>query len=76
MGFASGVYIFDNIAEAILSDKPIDKRRILKSVIGALEDADWDTHADSGFYENPLVREVLKEMHPDWFEDDDAKEGK
>jgi hypothetical protein len=71
MGWGSGVYVFDAIAKALLDDKPVDKKSALKAVIVALEDGDWDTHQDSDYYDHPLVQEAMKELHPDWFEDED-----
>jgi len=70
MGWCSATVIFDQIAEVVLNDKPINKRAVLKTVIRALEDGDWDCQSDSAYREHPLVRELMQEIHPHWFEDD------
>jgi hypothetical protein len=71
MGWCSGTRVFDVVAEALLSEEPVDKKAILKSIISQLEDMDWDCQQDSDYYEHPLVQEVMREMHPRWFEDED-----
>jgi hypothetical protein len=71
MGWGSGVYVFDSICEGLLGEESLDKKAILKKVINALEDWDLDTHQDSDYYDDPLVQEVLKELHPHWFDDDE-----
>jgi len=72
MGWASGVEIFDVVAGALLDDKKeINKKKVLKSLINVLEDGDWDTQNDSDYYDHPLVQEIFKELHPNWFEDED-----
>jgi len=72
MGWASGVEIFDVVAGALLDDKKeINKKEVLKSLINVLEDGDWDTQNDSDYYDHPLVQEIFKELHPNWFEDED-----
>jgi len=71
MGWCSGTEVFDQIAEIVLSDKPLDKKATLKAVIDSLENSDWDCQSDSAYYDHPLVQEVFKEMHPHWFEDDE-----
>ena len=68
MGWCSATRIFDAVAEALLTDGDIDKKRILETVIDALEDGDWDCQQDSSYWDNPLVQEIMKERHPGWFE--------
>ena len=69
MGWSSGTVIFDQIAEIVLSDEPLDKRATLKAVIAALESEDWDCQNDSEYWEHPIVQSIMREMHPRWFED-------
>jgi len=71
MGWCSATVIFDVVAEHILSDAPIDKKAILLLIANILEDGDWDCQQDSVYYEHPLVQEIMKELHPHWFEEDD-----
>jgi hypothetical protein len=70
MEWCSATVIFDRIAEVVLSDRPIDKRAVLKTAIEALEDGDWDCQQDSVYWNNPIVQEIMREKHPRWFEDD------
>jgi hypothetical protein len=67
MGWGSGVDVFDAIASAIIDKDVTDKKALLKAVIVALEDHDWDTQSDSRYWNHPLVREIFKEMNPSWF---------
>ncbi len=66
MGWASGVEIFDAVADALLADGDVDKKAVLRVLVDALEDGDWDTQSDSIHWGHPLVREVMREAHPDW----------
>ncbi len=70
MGWCSGTQVFDPICTVLLSDEPIDKKAVLRHVIESLEDNDWDCQSDSAYYDHPLVREVMREMHPTWFDDE------
>lgn len=71
MGWCSATYIFDAIAGALLDDAPVNKKQILKLVVDALEEGDWDCQSDSEYYDHPLVKEIMKENHPGWFEGED-----
>lgn len=70
MGWCSGTDIFDAVMEELeigtLSD--VDKLRILKALIKALGDKDWDCESDSYFYNYPLVKKAFKQVYPklDW----------
>ena len=66
MGWCSGTVVFDLVAKAILEDKPLDKKAVLRAVIDALEDSDWDCQQVSSYWDHPLVREVMREIHPRW----------
>lgn len=74
MGWSGAVHIFDEVAGALLAEGEIDKKSILKTVIEALENGDWDTQSDSEYWDHPMVREVMEELHPDWFEDEEDDE--
>jgi hypothetical protein len=69
MGWCSATVIFDQIAKVVLSDQPIDKRAVLKTVIKAFEDGDWDCQQDSDYWDDPIVQSVMRELHPHWFEE-------
>lgn len=71
MGWCSGTEIFDAVASALLDqEKTPDKRAILSGLIDDLENMDWDCQSDSDYYDHPLVQELFREKHPDWFEDE------
>ena len=70
MGWCGGTEIFDVVAKELLDDEPVNKTALLIAVIDALEDGDWDCQNESRFWEHPTVREIMKERHPSWFEDD------
>lgn len=71
MGWCSGTYIFDMVAESLLSDNPVDKKEVLTRLANALEDQDWDCHGESQYWDHPLVKEIFVELHPDWVDDYD-----
>jgi hypothetical protein len=71
MGWCSGTRIFDAVCEGLLSDEPKSKKELLTELIAALEADDWDCQQDSAFWDNPLVQEVMRELHPRWFEDEE-----
>lgn len=67
MGFGSGVQIFDDVMKVIFeNDLPESKEKeIIKGLITALEDHDWDTQRDSEYYDYPQVQEAFMELHPE-----------
>lgn len=71
MEWCSATNIFDSVCDGLLNDKPSDKKEVLTSLISALEDGDWDCQQDSDYWDHPLVQSIMRELHPDWFEDDD-----
>jgi hypothetical protein len=73
MGWCSGTDIFDAVAADVIDSELPEaaQERIIKTLINAMEDHDWDCQGDSDYYEHPLVQRVVKELHPDWFEDED-----
>jgi len=75
MGWCSATRIFDPVVGALLDEKPVDKRDVIKMLIEVLEDGDWDCQQDSAYYDHPLVRSIFKELHPDWFEDEEPSNG-
>jgi len=70
MGWCSATEIFDTVASAVLSDKPLDKKEVLMVVAEALRDMDWDCEQDSDYWDDPIVREIFMELEPEWFEDE------
>lgn len=75
MGWASAVEIFDVVAGALLDDKDeVNKKAVLKILAQLLEDGDWDTQQDSQYYDHPVVHEIMEELHPDWFVEEEEEE--
>ena len=70
MGWCSATEIFDTVASAVLSDKPLDKKEVLMVVAEALRDMDWDCEQDSDYWDDTIVREIFMELEPEWFEDE------
>lgn len=54
----------------MLSEKPVDKKAVVKHIIRVLQDMDWDCESDSNYWEHPVVREVFREINPEWFEEE------
>ena len=71
MGWCSGTYVFDAVLSALVDDKKVDVETIIKILIEALEDNDWDCQSDSDYWDHPIVNKIFKELHPSWFEDDE-----
>lgn len=67
MGWCSATIIFDEVVGALLDGK--DKKEAIKALIQELEDNDWDCQSDSDYFEHPLIDEIFKELHPDWFDE-------
>ena len=71
MGWCSATQIFDNVAEALLSDDEIDVKQTLKDLAQTLRYMDWDCEGESEYWEHPVVREIFKELDPDLFDNDE-----
>ena len=69
MGWCSGTEIFDVAVGILLERKKADKE-IIKALAEILEEHDWDCQCDSTYWDEPLVQEVFRELHPKWFEED------
>lgn len=66
MGWCSATVIFDGVCDALLADEKPDLKSTLRALIAALEDGDWDCQSDSEYWNHPMVREIMKELHPRW----------
>ena len=78
MGWCSGTDVFDVVCEAMFKLKYIaidpdtkivmsDTKNVIKELVIALEMMDWDCQKESDVWNHPIVQEVFKEIHPDWF---------
>lgn len=76
MGWSSGTHLFDAVCGEVLvgRSKKIAKTDVIAILVAAMEDSDWDTHQDSEYWDHPVVQEVMRELHPDWFDDDGGEE--
>jgi len=70
MGWCSATEIFDSVAGLLLDKTELSKKEVLKKLIKSLEDGDWDCQHESEYWDNPMVKEIFKEIHPSWFEDE------
>lgn len=68
MGWCGGTDVFDDVMKEILKTKPLNTR-LVKTLINALENHDWDCQSDSRYFDKREVRQVFEELHPDWFAD-------
>jgi len=76
MGWTGGTSIFNDVAEVVfLTAIPReDRKRILKVLIQALWNEDWDTESESTYWRNDLVQEVIHELDPEYPEWEDEDE--
>ena len=70
MGWCSGTYLFDMMCKIFFEPKNTDFNEMLKMLINAFEDMDWDCQQDSAYWDYPVVQKAFRELHPDWFEED------
>lgn len=74
MGWSRGTYVFDQVVGDLLTTSGIDDydfNRIVYNLLLVLEELDWDNVQESDYYDSPKVKDVIREMHPSWFEDED-----
>jgi len=72
MGWCSGTDVFDPVVKEILKIKELSdnkKKHLIRTLIFALEDKDWDCQNESHYWNNRIVRSVFKEEYPEWFDD-------
>lgn len=63
---SSGTDIFDKVTRFVLESKTLtedDKGALLRVLIMALYDADWDCESDSRYFKHPLVRKIMKQLN-------------
>jgi hypothetical protein len=75
MGWCSGTPIFDAVYKQVVGNFNIpetEQVQILAALADAMEDHDWDCQDDSDYAGEPIFERVMKQLHPDWGEDDEA----
>lgn len=71
MGWSSGSEVFDGICLRIRARVPErDRVVVVKSIVRALQDHDWDCIEDAMRPEWPEVAEALQGMYPDDFREE------
>ena len=70
MGWCSGTRIFDTFCAVFFDPKTTSAHEILVKIISELEMMDWDCQQDSSYWDTPAVQKAMKEIHPDWFKED------
>ena len=68
MGWSGGTEIFDTVVKDVLEEK--SKEEIIKNLLDALTDLDWDNVDESYYFDHPIVFKVIKETFPHWFEEE------
>lgn len=69
MGWGSGSYLMSEVQQGMMEKgipKPI-RKTLYEILIPAMQDRDWDTELDCMGYD-PAFDEVLRSLHPHWFE--------
>jgi len=72
MGWGSGSRVFSQIIQAVLPhvESPEARKNIYRPIVEAFEQQDWDTQMEC-LGEDPAYDELLRELHPDDFEDEE-----
>lgn len=74
MGWSGGTHIFDTVCYNILENSQGDdsfKLRVIRALIVELQDLDWDTECESGYYDHPIVKTAFCELGYGYFYDDE-----
>lgn len=64
MGWSGGTEILDTVVKS-LRDNDSDIQTI-KKLIKVLEDHDWDVHNESEYWDDPQIRNIMRQLNPDW----------
>lgn len=67
MGWCSGTEIFDHVAQFVLSSQATENEKyaVLDALAEALEFQDWDCQEDSFYCDDPIVRRIFDDRHPE-----------
>lgn len=77
MGWCNATEIFDAACRGILGDRQKITQGATKAlgiIIDNLEDHDWDCQQDSEYWDHPIVQQLFKDRHPEWFEGEGENE--
>lgn len=85
MGWCSATWIFDNVCSSLLlirkgttgdyiyglqNDVGLDiATKIIEKLTIELEEYDWDCQQESDYWKHPIVQNIFKKLHPNWFTD-------
>lgn len=76
MGWCSGTQVFDDIMYIVLNPRDdedtISKAKVVRAVIDALWEHDWDCEEESDWWKHPIVQTAARELDPRRFEDEDC----
>ena len=72
MGWSGGSEIADTLIDIISTEvkNKTTRKRMYIGIIEELENHDWDTQEES-LGQDDVFDEALKELHPEWEEDED-----
>jgi hypothetical protein len=74
MGWASASGLVEDITNAFIEyEETKDRKAFFAAVVKTFEDGDWDTQDEVMGIDDDLDA-VIKELHPDWYNDDDEEE--
>jgi hypothetical protein len=63
MGNCGLTEVFDPVIKVLLDNKQVKRKKVIKVLIQALEQKDWDCQTDSVYYEHPLVNKVFRDLY-------------
>ena len=69
MGWCSGTEVFDAVVGHILHSRIYSDYELIRILVEALEDLDWDCQSDCADWDHPVVRAVFHDLHPEWFKE-------
>jgi hypothetical protein len=72
MGWSGGTDLFRGLIESAMKYIPDfeNRKSFYKEMLSAFEDHDWDCQTEC-MREDTAFDQVLKEVYPDWFEDEE-----
>ena len=67
MSWGGGTQIFDVVVNNLFKHElePVIIKDIVINLLDVLESQDWDNVGESSYFDDPLIKFVLKERYPD-----------